>query len=80
MCVFYICVVDTNAASYYRIRPLKTLSQNKWHQKGKYLEDFHEILCHLMSLVLSVDGVVGGGIKASTKQLYTALLVKRLRE
>ena len=38
MCVFDICVVDTDVASYDGTQTNKILSQNEWCKKGKFIE------------------------------------------
>ena len=38
MCVVDVIDVDTYAASYDGRHPHKTLSQNDWRKKGKYIE------------------------------------------
>ena len=38
MCVFDVCVVETDAYTYAVTQPHKVLTQNEMYKKGKYLE------------------------------------------
>ena len=80
MCFFGICVVDTDAESYYGKCPHKILSQHERQKKGKYLEACLERQQHSMMLVLYVYGVMGRGTNDSTKQMDDALSKKWYRK
>ena len=61
ICAFDINVVGTDTASFYGRHRHKILSEKYWRQKGKYIEACLERWFHFVLLVLSVDGVMGGG-------------------
>ena len=73
MCVFNVCVVGIDTASYNGIHPHKILSQHEQRKRGEYIEACLELRRHFLPLVLSVDGVVVEETKAATKQLASAL-------
>ena len=77
---FDVHVVDTYAASYDGVNPHKFLYQHERRKKGEYLEACLDILWPFMPPVFSVDRVMGGDTKLSTKQLDFALLNKWNRE
>ena len=76
MCVFDIHIGDIYSASYDGRHPHKILYHHNWRKRVKYLVCFLNILCHLMILVFSVDGVMGEDTYTSIKQLDDALLTK----
>ena len=49
------------------------LSQHQRRKKGKYIETFLERRRHFMTLVFSVDGVMGDETHAAPKKLYASL-------
>ena len=57
ICVFNVCVVETDTASYDGRHLQKILSKHELRKKGKCIEACLERQCHFMPLVLSVDGV-----------------------
>ena len=80
MCVFDVCVVDKNVASYEGKHPHCILSQHEHRKKGKYIEDRLERLRHFTPLVFSVNGIMGEEKKAETKKLAAALSKKQDRK
>ena len=80
MCVSDVNFVDTDRAYYDGIHPQKSLYQNKWHKKGKYLEALLEQRCYFTPLVLSVDRVMEEEAKVATNQVPAALSTKWDRE
>ena len=80
MCIFGVCVVDTDADSHDGIQPQKILSQNQCCKKGKYIEAYFEKQHHFPLLVLFLVGVMGEDTKEATNQLDAALRTKWDRE
>ena len=74
MCVFDVCIVDKDAASYDGRHPHKILSQHKCRKKGKYIYDCLDRQFHFMPLVLSMGGVMEEETTSENKQLASALL------
>ena len=58
MCIFDICVVDTDTSYYEERHPKKIMSQNERHEKGKYIEAFIERRHHFIPLFFSVEVVM----------------------
>ena len=74
--VQYMCVVNTDAKSYWEKSPEKCLEEAEKSKKKMYLEDFLHQRQNFSPFVASVDGLLGVEATATLKRIASQLAPK----